>query len=874
MAWALRAGVAAAAGAVAGDGCGAGGGGGGGGGGDGGFGDGGRLGWLMGSDGGCGGGGAVKRSRGLGVRGVGGRTPSRRSVSRLGVAAVGVGMLGGVVLLASAPAGFRLRDAPAAAHDSPAAAAGAAAAVGRRAAVWGTLAVAQRGAPATLSSSSGGSRGARAVVAVRANTAAATADAPGATVAADALPFAAAGAAAAAPAAATPAATGSHPDGTRTAGGGGGGGGTVPPHAPAADVFAAAAPLAATAVSGSGGGPPGGVTTASATTAATSTASAAAALAAANSDADAPAVAVAAALAAAAVDADAGSVPSDGSDGAAAAAAAAVAAGAPGAPRHAPADATVHCYDRADVATMTEALCVYAPYSAAAVASVVRAHGGSGSGRGAAAPAVGCSAWDGAALPVDKANCSRVVTAAAASAWWTAAAAIEETGSGPSGGGGGGGGTGPPSVLLRLAARDVNIAHAGMKLLALHHVLRRPSRYGLSPSPAVVVHLADPYIAPVLHNESSWQAGLLAAVLAASPVGRVTITESLASTPAVYAVAAVVGGWSNRFSVGDSHVPLDAPVNVMAREDHAALRAALPLPSHPPRRGRRGNGGGGGDGNTPPPLRIVYLSRRHNHRRRFDPTSEARFIRTLRSAAADVGDAVVQVVTTGSDTRFVDQVVAVADAAVVIGLHGASLTTVLVGAWRGTPGESGGTLIEVRPYGFRLRLFDGAAVVGAYVPVELKGHGPEYGGRRRRPSADGAGWRESALACSWRDFRCFEYYRDATQVFGGGGAGGGGGEEDVATVRAVVTAALKRARDARQGAATTPVTRAGEGGVTKGRAVPHPHATTGGAAQRWGERQHHRRYRRWGGRGRGAAARKPPATAAVARRGVVRGAAR
>ncbi|KAK1864063.1 hypothetical protein I4F81_006613 [Pyropia yezoensis] len=242
-----------------------------------------------------------------------------------------------------------------------------------------------------------------------------------------------------------------------------------------------------------------------------------------------------------------------------------------------------------------------------------------------------------------------------------------------------------------------------MKLLALHHVLRRPSRYGLSPSPAVVVHLADPYIAPVLHNESSWQAGLLAAVLAASPVGRVTITESLASTPAVYAVAAVVGGWSNRFSVGDSHVPLDAPVNVMAREDHAAL--------------------------------------------------QARFIRTLRSAAADVGDAVVQVVTTGSDTRFVDQVVAVADAAVVIGLHGASLTTVLVGAWRGTPGESGGTLIEVRPYGFRLRLFDGAAVVGAYVPVELKGHGPEYGGRRRRPSADGAGWRESALACSWRDFR-------------------------------------------------------------------------------------------------------------------------
>lgn len=408
-------------------------------------------------------------------------------------------------------------------------------------------------------------------------------------------------------------------------------------------------------------------------------------------------------------------------------------------------------------------------------------------------PAVGCSSWDGTALPADKANCSRVVTEAAASAWWTAAAADAAGSATPAGG------TGPPSVLLRLVARDVNIAHAGMKLLALHHVLRHTIRYGLPRSPDVVIHLADPYITPVIRDATSWQAGLLATVLAATPVGRITITDALAGTPAAYVAAAVVGGWSNRFSVGDSHAAADAPVNVLARGDHAALRAALPLPSPPTRRGRR-----------PPPLRVVYLSRRRNHRRRFDDASEDRFIRTLRSAAAAAAEeAVVEVVETGTDASFAEQVAAVADAAVVIGLHGASLTTALVGARGKGPGDAGGTLIEVRPYGFRLRLFDGAAIVGAYVPIELAGHGAEYGGRRRRPSADGAGWRESALACSWRDFRCFEYYRDATQVFGGGGKGGV--EADVAAVQAAVEAALARANDVRRGVAAA--VREGGGGV-------------------------------------------------------------
>ncbi|GAB0493546.1 hypothetical protein MMPV_004831 [Pyropia vietnamensis] len=781
-AWALGAGIAAAAVVAVKGRRGEGGGGGSGvnGGGDGcGGGVGGGLGvgggWLFS------GGFGVKRPRTMGGWG-GRRVLARRIVSRIGLMAIGMGILGGVALLASAPGGFRRWGPPAlASGPSARATTSAVVAAGRSAAVWGIMPRRDAAAPATARGSRPGALAA-ANVGVKPTVSGpvvdrlATATADGGWDAhEDVLGGRMGAAATAAPpvtdervvnftSAGASDTRGTPPGAPLTAGAGGSASISWPTARRPADA-APAAPAAASVSRGSL--LPGGATT--------NTAAAAAALAAAAADADAPPKAVAAALIAAAADADASAPVSIESGGAAVAAAAAA-----DAPHLVPAGATVHCYDRADVATMTEALCVYAPFSAAMVAAVVRSHSGGGSGGGsggASAPFVGCSAWDGTALPEDKANCSRVVAAAAASTWWTATAAKP---GGDSLGGSIGGGTGPPSVLLRLAARDVNIAHAGMKLLALHHVLRHPARYGLPPNPAVVIHLADTYIAPVVHNATSWQAGLLAAVLAASPVGRVTVTESLAATPAAYAVAAVVGGWSNRFSVGDSHAPLDAPVNIMAREDHAALRTALPLPSRPLRRVRSGSDR---SSDVPPPLRVVYLSRRHNHRRRFDPASETRFVRTLQSVALAAGDAVVEVVATGTSTPFADQIAAVADADVVIGLHGASLTTVLVGAWSGAPGELGGTLIEVRPYGFRLRLFDGVSMVGAaYVAQELMGHGPEYGGRRRRPSADGAGWRESALACSWRDFRCFEYYRDATQ-------------DDVTTVRALVEAALNRARN-------------------------------------------------------------------------------
>jgi len=474
---------------------------------------------------------------------------------------------------------------------------------------------------------------------------------------------------------------------------------------------------------------------------------------------------------------------------AAAAAAGALAAAGDAADTLPPPAATIHCYDRADIAAVTEALCVFAPFSAATVAAA-----GGHPPAGLGPPTVACGSYSGAALAADKANCSRLVAGAAAVGWFEPPAEEARRGQPPAtppprpvvGT------TGPAAVLLRLASRDTNIAHAAMKLTALHHVLRHPTVYGLPPSPAVVVHLSDRYIAPVLRDASSWQAGLLAAVLAASPVGRVTVTESLADTPATYAAAAVVGSWSNRFSVGDTHEAPNAPVNDMARADHAALHAALPAAARPAAAG--GNGGGGADA----PLRIVYLSRARDHRRKFDAASEARFIDTLCRAAAPHG-AVVEVVSTSGGRPFAAQVAAVAGADVVVGLHGAALTTVVVGAWSAAPGAAGGTLVEVRPYGFRLRLFDGVSVVGAYAPVELVGHGAEFPGRRRRAAAaaadGGGGWRESALSCAWRDFGCFEFYRDAAQVFGGAA----GAAADVVAVREAVVGGLLRARQARGG---------------------------------------------------------------------------
>jgi len=470
---------------------------------------------------------------------------------------------------------------------------------------------------------------------------------------------------------------------------------------------------------------------------------------------------------------------------AAAATAGALAAAAAAADTLPPA-ATIHCHDRSDIAAVTEALCVFAPFSAATVAAAAGAGGRPPAGFGP--PTVACGSYSGTALPADKANCSRLVAGAAAVGWFEPPAEVARPGQPPTtppprpvvGS------TGPAAVLLRLASRDTNIAHAAMKLTALHHVLRHPHVYGLPPSPAVVVHLSDRYIAPVLRDASSWQAGLLATVLAASPVGRVTITESLADTPATYAVAAVVGSWSNRFSVGDTHEAPNAAVNDMARADHAALHAALPAAARPAAAG--GDGGGGSDA----PLRIVYMSRSRDRRRKFDAASEARLIDTLHRAAAPHG-AAVEVVSTSGGGSFAAQVAAVAGADVVVGLHGAALTTVVVGAWSAAAGAAGGTLVEVRPYGFRLRLFDGAAVVGAYAPVELVGHGAEFPGRRRRAAADGGGWRESALSCAWRDFGCFEFYRDAVQVFGGAD----GAEADVVAVHEAVVGGLLRARQAR-----------------------------------------------------------------------------
>jgi len=325
-------------------------------------------------------------------------------------------------------------------------------------------------------------------------------------------------------------------------------------------------------------------------------------------------------------------------------------------------------------------------------------------------------AWDGGRLPAGKADCGALVGRSAAAAWWPDAAppppppapgraAWRQWWRGvprPLAGAAAGAVGAPPAVLLRLKAIDLNIAHAAMKLLALHHVLRHPGRYGLPPAPAVVVHLADRYIGRAVTNGSTWSAGLLAAVLAASPTGGVTITERLDDTPAAYAAAAVVGSWSNRVTVGVRTAPAGGPLNAMARDDYAALHAVLPLP--PDLRaaavaaaagaaaGAAGAAGAAPAASPPPwrlPLRVVYLSRRLAHRRRFDAASEARLVAALGVAAA-AGGGRLTVVPCTPGLPLAAQLAPLVGAAVIVGVHGAALTTAVVGAWAPAPPRTAG----------------------------------------------------------------------------------------------------------------------------------------------------------------------------------------
>jgi len=470
----------------------------------------------------------------------------------------------------------------------------------------------------------------------------------------------------------------------------------------------------------------------------------------------------------------------------------------------------VTCTDRNDIPSVTEVLCVAAPFSATAWAAATAAAGSGGAPAGA--PAVACGAWDGSPLGGAKDDCRALAAASAAGRWFpsppprtwslrsTAAALFHAAPPAA-------GSVGPPSVLLRLGGPDANIAHAAMKLLALHHVLRHPRRYGLPPAPAVVVHLIDGQFAAGATSGASWQGGLLAAVLAATPVGGVTITRHLSDTPATYTAAAVVGGWANRFSIGDHRAPAAAPINALARADHAALYAVLPLP--PAVRAAASAVGGGAPTAPPPPLRVVYLTRAQAHRRRFDDASEVRFVATLTAAAAAAGGAVT-VVAPQADADLRTQLMPVAGADVVVGFHGAALTTAVIGAWAPAPPGAGaggdddarGTLIQLWPYGWHLLLFEtvttGAPVVHA--PIELSAHGVDFPGRLKRANATAGGgggdgeaaYAESPAACCRRDMACFEHYRDAVQVFGRGG------DPAVEAVRAAVTAGLERAAAARR----------------------------------------------------------------------------
>ncbi|GAB0497117.1 hypothetical protein MMPV_008440 [Pyropia vietnamensis] len=261
---------------------------------------------------------------------------------------------------------------------------------------------------------------------------------------------------------------------------------------------------------------------------------------------------------------------------------------------------------------------------------------------------------------------------------------------------------------LRLIARDANIAHTTMKLLELHRVLHHLDRYGLLPTPAVVILVDDRCVAPTMTNGLSRSSGLLASGLFTSPTGGVTTRNDLASTPTTHVVSVVVGWWSNRFPWATI---------TAAGADQAVLYAVLPLPQGVRERTavaahaaapseaakqpvaaalaltdeamamqavRRSLAAGAGIGALPAvsplSLRVVYLSRWFNYRRRFNTAPKSPLIDTLTAVAAASGG-VMTVVPTLTGAHLAAQVAAVMSADVVVGVQGAVVTTAVVDTW-------------------------------------------------------------------------------------------------------------------------------------------------------------------------------------------------
>lgn len=287
------------------------------------------------------------------------------------------------------------------------------------------------------------------------------------------------------------------------------------------------------------------------------------------------------------------------------------------------------------------------------------------------------------------------------------------------------------SIFVRMGPRCRSVMHFADRIFMLHHVLQHPERYGMGGVSNIVI-AADEDVAKKIRYSKSWHHGLLAAIVYPNRIvySRKTIFDLVTSLPSnpgeirVYVPsggvwniakgklvpcfrrAALPGSVRSQFLLSEDmypgvvdHAASSSPTRYY---DAEVLRAQL-FESL------------GYDG--PPRIRkeIVYLHRAST--RSFSVDGLALFESTMRRIGERAGFSYRLLDVAGM--TFPQQIEAVAGAGIVVGIHG----TQMLNALFLPPGAS---VLEIFPYRFTSRLFEGGSGAGLHYAQHEILHGEDY----------------------------------------------------------------------------------------------------------------------------------------------------
>lgn len=287
------------------------------------------------------------------------------------------------------------------------------------------------------------------------------------------------------------------------------------------------------------------------------------------------------------------------------------------------------------------------------------------------------------------------------------------------------------SILVRMGPRCKSVMHFADRIFMLHHVLQHPERYGMGAVSNVVI-AADEDVAKKIRYSKSWHHGLLAAIVYPNRItySRRTITDLVTSMPGnpgeirVYVPsggvwdiakgrlvpcfrrAALPGSVRSQFFLSEDVYPgvVDqlASTSLTKYYDADVLRTQL-FESL------------GHDG--PPRIKkeILYLHRAST--RSFSADGLDLFESTIRRIAKRAGFGYRLLDVAGM--TFPQQIEAVASAGIVVGIHGTQMLNVLF-----LP--SGASVLEIFPYRFTSKLFEGGSGAGLHYAQHQILHGEDY----------------------------------------------------------------------------------------------------------------------------------------------------